>query len=139
MILGPEVHDYDRRDSQSDVWSLGCVFIETLSALARSFDIPQSDLADTIEMIHSSMRKAKPSDRILAVFQKAMEMTAREPSSRPSAHSVSQVLLQLGFRCARCRESRTKAPTAPDVNAINTKISTNGSAPPMIYLGNIGR
>ncbi|KAF2184141.1 kinase-like protein, partial [Zopfia rhizophila CBS 207.26] len=58
----PEVNDWEPRNSKSDVFSLGCVFLEILSALSREFKLPSHGKCyyESIESIQRQLQKSAP-------------------------------------------------------------------------------
>lgn len=113
----PEVLDYGSRNSKSDVFSLGCVFIEILSALDQSLEVdPGQCFNDAMDDIHRQLSES--GSNALKGFRADLSgvcalMTAREPADRCTA---SQVVLKLlrnsGYFCNGCQQTDyTRFPT----------------------------
>ncbi|KAF2260459.1 kinase-like protein [Lojkania enalia] len=104
----PEVLDHESRNSRSDIFSLGCVFIEMLSVLEMDLEIDQGlCFGEDIDRFHCELGKckSKTSTGFLADLSEiCVSMTYREPSSRFTA---SQVLAGIqrspAYFCEQCQ------------------------------------
>ncbi|KAH7081322.1 kinase-like domain-containing protein [Paraphoma chrysanthemicola] len=105
----PELSMHEPRNSKSDVFSLGCVFIEILSALtlnqglATTSNMAFSAMLDHVhEELHSIDVGVCPTELSRAI----VGMTKREPSERLcSIHAAEAILRMAGLCCSTCRES----------------------------------
>lgn len=102
----PEVIDYEKRDSRSDVWSLGCVLLELLSAVTSSFEIDAEELFSTsMEKIHATMWAAEMPARFLLLPKVLAAMTRQDASDRPSSQDAATQLLSCpDFSYSKCRK-----------------------------------
>lgn len=85
----PEVLDHDLRNSKSDIFSLGCVFIEMYSVLVNaSFNIADC-YGTSIETIREKLYEPRPRQRRWeGVRDLCGAMTQREPKDRPPAYGI---------------------------------------------------
>ena len=110
----PELHDWSPRSSKTDIFSLGCVFLEILGALVLGqIDPTMTPYGDHTEEIHKYMRKRKTEydDWIQVVIEMTCKMLHVEPEVRPSARAITGVLLGClpDAFCEQCRASLCKA------------------------------
>ncbi|CAO2654013.1 Nn.00g107460.m01.CDS01 [Neocucurbitaria sp. VM-36] len=100
----PEVIDYDERNSKSDVYSLGCVFIDLLSALTLAMDPDEVRCySESMIDLHARMLSWEISPRHESLPHAINSMTTRDPSSRSCAiHLATEVLQLHGFCCPEC-------------------------------------
>ena len=114
----PEVLEHERRDSSSDVWSLGCVLIEVLSALTHPIEIDGNPIySEAMPKIHAGLVNASISDEYLPLIQTLIGMTSLEASMRPSSKVVQESLvMHPSFNCAECRAGTSMSLTAGAVS-----------------------
>lgn len=106
----PEVLESEKRNSKSDVYSLGCVFIIILSALipTLAFDSRQN-FSDIMDGIHTELGSLKLPNELTALPAIITAMTDREPSSRLcAAHATCHLLQQPNLCCSQCASSENK-------------------------------
>jgi serine/threonine protein kinase len=104
----PEVLMHDKRSFESDIFSLGCVFFEILSALCRTLfsDVGQI-LSDDIDSLHENLAVDDVPSELVFLSKTIIGMTARSPSQRPTANDLCcEILLKKEFGCEKCRHSR---------------------------------
>ncbi|KAH3962547.1 hypothetical protein HBI24_120320 [Parastagonospora nodorum] len=103
----PEVLQHDRRNSKSDVYSLGCVFIDMVSALCPSLIIDGiSCFAHNMEQLHSQLLHLEVEKGLNLVTEIVVRMTARESSHRIcSTHIAKQLQEHNDLCCRKCMES----------------------------------
>lgn len=107
----PEVAEWDSRNSKSDVFSLGCVFLEIISALgiSRMPDYVFNDCyyqytEDILLYLNSNL--SEPS-RVTS------RMLRKNPNERISAQDVvSQLLISELYFCTTCKEFLHKVETS---------------------------
>jgi serine/threonine protein kinase len=113
----PEVISSDRRDSKADIYSLGCVFLEILYAVAFDrvalgpnvlFSANALALNTEIASLESDCAGISTkigSQRLGPVTELIGLMTTEEAEMRPEANSICCDILSLGsFACSACRE-----------------------------------
>ena len=91
----PEVHDWSPRSSKTDIFSLGCVYLEILSALFLGpLDVDMTPYRDHTEAILALMRTTSPScdTWIRVVIETACQMLNIEPGARPPAEMITKEL-----------------------------------------------
>lgn len=105
----PEVLDHDRRNKASDVFSLGCVFVEVISALCRgtvTYD-ETKPFSESIETIHARLLHAHtfvPS-KLSCLPDLITSMTLLESSRRAIASHVSRsICTHDDLCCEKCYE-----------------------------------
>jgi serine/threonine protein kinase len=100
----PEVIDYDTRSYPSDVFSLGCVFMEILSALFPAFR-PDSDahFANMIQGLHIQLGAAQiPADMSFLPGVITL-MTLKDPNARATAQLTYNALsAHDAYSCRKC-------------------------------------
>jgi serine/threonine protein kinase len=109
----PEVAEWGNRNSKSDVFSLGCVFIEICLALANDASYDQMYERDFHEVARSSKHGLSlpcgmfgSSDGEL-LDHIVMEMTRGDSTLRPSAHAITYMILECAaghYFCSKCDE-----------------------------------
>ena len=114
----PEVLEHERRDSSSDVWSLGCVLIEVLSALTHPIEIDGNPIySEAMPKIHAGLVNASISDEYLPLIHTLIGMTSLEASMRPNSKVVQESLvMHPSFNCAECRAGTSMSLTAGAVS-----------------------
>lgn len=111
----PEVLEEQERNSNSDVFSLGCVFIDLFSALTRhGVPVPEGEcFAHNIERLHRQVLSKEVPPRLDALPQIIVRMTERNSSLRLSSSHAAAELLQIPqYRCDECAASTREKRTA---------------------------
>lgn len=102
----PGVLEYESRDPNADVFSLGCVFIEMFCALAliESFDQELThDYAQNIDSVHDGLLFVTPAPKLLVLPELIIAMTDRISARRPTSDIVAQNLCRRpDFVCLDC-------------------------------------
>jgi len=121
----PEVYNYEYRGRSADVFSLGCVFVEILSALAGKYAYEFADFRRgenghdesfrnnlgevniwTLHHIKPLIVTLNCSEELLEII---LQMTEYEPAKRPSASHLVSFFQRLspydGFRARDCCSS----------------------------------
>lgn len=109
----PEVLEHDARNSQSDIFSLGCVFLEMLSVLDRSLAIsPEKCFSEDLEGIHAQLSDDTiPSVNLRASLSDlCLQMTQSEPVDRIKASQLMFGIFMAApdpaeYFCAKCKPS----------------------------------
>jgi serine/threonine protein kinase len=105
----PEVLENEKRNYAADVYSLGCVFIEMLSALGYSIDHEQEQgqhFSHVMDRIHAQLLSAEQPSKSCFLIETIVYMTSREPMNRPHAETlVTSICCHVGFFCSGCRPS----------------------------------
>ncbi len=118
----PEVLEQEKRNSKSDVFSLGCVFIDLLYALTM---IPEADLhvkcyAESIDDIHKLFESTQISSDYSQIWTIIKEMTLQKDSMRLHATQVvDKILVMPNFSCGDCLSGSMKAPRSKDLREVN--------------------
>jgi serine/threonine protein kinase len=100
----PEVLDYDNRNSKSDVFSLGCVFIEMLFALTLTLHQEITSFAATMDVLHAQIAGLMVSPSVATVPAVIVKMTVGEASERQSAYQSTVMILESpGSCCSDCK------------------------------------
>jgi serine/threonine protein kinase len=117
MYRAPEVRDGIERDSRSDIYSLGCVFLQMLFALEgqehRIFEVMDEQtlyygsaktFANNMPTLWLELQSFYPDgDPRAFLVNIIMKMTAHNPMDRWVAAKVSsEISAQQGFCCATC-------------------------------------
>jgi serine/threonine protein kinase len=114
----PEVIDGKFRDSSSDVFSLGCVYIEILSALCPDVVYDERQAFSAImPSIHEQIGKANniPAD-LKFILDVIKSMTAPHPEARCSSEWISgNIATRIGFSCEQCRSKDITTSTNPQM------------------------
>jgi serine/threonine protein kinase len=101
----PEVLGYEDRNSKSDVYSLGCVFIDLLSALTQARDHDDIDChSHSMDAIHQELVALKLDPPLSSLPELILQMTMIEPSQRLCAADVA-IEISTGSQlcCKACR------------------------------------
>jgi serine/threonine protein kinase len=96
----PEVAEHDKRNSKSDIFSLGCVFAEITTALypfLNQESLIEGPFYQRIAAEGPSFAAAK-----MKIFPHFVSMLAWEPDDRPSAHEVCLSIIR--YRAAKLDE-----------------------------------
>jgi serine/threonine protein kinase len=129
----PEVLQHESRNSRSDIFSLGCVFIEILSVLEKNLDIDERVcFGEDINKVHRCLEKANaqtPTRFLANLSDICISMTQPEPLSRSNASQVLASIEQnLSYFCAQCQPKQN-----PEAHKIIWKRQT-GSPPKMMRI-----
>jgi serine/threonine protein kinase len=106
----PEVLNSKDRDSRSDVFSLGCVFLIVLSALNPALVVDSNqDFAAIIDSIHNLLGSMASSMDLGVLPDVVTRMTDPEASSRLcSAHAACHLLQHSNLCCPQCSSSTNR-------------------------------
>jgi serine/threonine protein kinase len=111
----PEVIDGKTRDSSSDIFSLGCVYIEVLSALCpevvyderQKFSVVMADIHEQLKQVNV------PSD-LMIIPEVILSMTVPVPENRRNSQWLSEIFVtRPGFSCGQCKSKDVPASTKP--------------------------
>jgi serine/threonine protein kinase len=107
----PEVIQNRPRNSFSDIFALGCVFLEIFSALTTGIPfLQQGEYSEAMPRIHTLLRSAEYPIELYSIFQTIIAMTSESVEVRPSAKFVATSLLgSPGFGCPQCCFNNTSA------------------------------
>ncbi|MCJ1248962.1 hypothetical protein MMC30_006183 [Trapelia coarctata] len=138
VYCSPEVANYEKRNSSSDIWSLGCVFLEmstvlkghNISAMRTSFrkHTESYKFFQNIPAIREWSLTLRESGSSLdnSTLDWALSMLQKEPERRPSAHDLyamiantrkdtkARTLLFLGDCCSRDEDDTSSSESAFD-------------------------
>lgn len=107
----PEVIEHEQRDSKSDVYFVGCVFIEMLSALCPSLAADKKKFkrfSVEIQKVQTELLNLDVQNTLIVVREVIIRMTEREVSSRLYSTDVALRLCQRTETCCtECKESIT--------------------------------
>ncbi|KAF2030981.1 kinase-like protein [Setomelanomma holmii] len=105
----PEIVEEEPRNRKSDVFSLGCVFLELLSALAQDRSLEATEnvrFSAEMDMLHQRLATVNVDSIPDSLIDTIMCMTRREPSKRLCAVHSAEIILQMPeFYCSVCIES----------------------------------
>ena len=107
----PEVIDHEERNSKSDVFSLGCVFIDLLGALTLGMDPDEVRCySESLLDLHDQLTSWATSPRQSSLPKIITAMTTRDASKRLCAiHAATEILHLDAFCCPECRSSPVEA------------------------------
>lgn len=111
----PEVLEKKQRNSSSDVFSLGCVFIDLFFALVgHGVPVPEGGcFADVIEALHQQVLSTDIRPGLNALPRVIVQMTNRDSSHRLcSSHTAAELLKISRHRCDECAVSPVEEWTA---------------------------
>jgi serine/threonine protein kinase len=124
----PEVLEHEERNSRSDVFSLGCVFFDMLSALTEKHYDDSRNFATIMETCHLQIAEWQIPASVSTVPSVVVAMTALEAFKRPCApHSMKKILETHGFCCLECESKATDdyISSVPEHESCNLVISKN--------------
>jgi serine/threonine protein kinase len=105
----PELAMREPRNSKSDVFSLGCVFIEVLAALRRDrgLDVPPGwGFMMKLEELHVRLEGMESEDLPEVLIKTIVRMTNRDPAKRLCSVHTAEAMLKLpAFCCRECAAS----------------------------------
>jgi serine/threonine protein kinase len=126
----PEVLASRDKNSASDVWSLGCVFIEIIAALtSMGKDTPIERYSDSIDDIHSlysfyGVHVAQNFPDIYFLISVTQLMTQRQPDTRWRAFKVwEKCSRRKAFRCDECWRSPPRSKASVTHQAVSKEYS----------------
>ncbi|KAF2823145.1 kinase-like protein [Ophiobolus disseminans] len=99
----PELSAETARNRKSDIWALGCVFIEILSALTVNRSLEPSDTTDfptMMDQLHEQIASIEVDHLPTSILKIVVQMTMRDPTQRLCAvHTADAILKAQGFSC----------------------------------------
>jgi serine/threonine protein kinase len=116
LYCAPEVAYYQKRNSSSDIWSLGCVFLEMITILVGlKIEYLQSYFREkngnyrfytNIDMIPGWVERLKSSSALedATPLEWAMEMLQSDAAQRPTAAALYQSVGTMERFCGNCCE-----------------------------------
>jgi serine/threonine protein kinase len=108
----PEVLAYTKRNYAADIYSLGCVYIELLSALFPAFKYEENRLfPDIMEDVHLELRAAPLPLTWSLMAGVITTMTATDRGSRPTAAHIYRTMS--GHKELSCAECHGKTQLKP--------------------------
>ncbi|KAF2126328.1 kinase-like protein [Dothidotthia symphoricarpi CBS 119687] len=108
----PEVLAYEHRNSSSDVFSLGCVFLEIMSALTDGPDLypNQGSYSEILDDIHEQLGLLILPPRLVFLPNIIATMIEHGQIARPEASQVSEAICGApGCCCVECYQATTQA------------------------------
>lgn len=107
----PEVVAGKSRGASSDIFSLGCVFVEIFSALIGGIEYDERDaFVYTIGTVHEQLRTITVPPRLAFLPEVIIGMTCEEPTTRWTATRASRhILAHTGFSCHQCKSNPASA------------------------------
>ncbi|KAF2184775.1 kinase-like protein [Zopfia rhizophila CBS 207.26] len=130
----PEVVDFMPRNSRSDVFSLGCVFLDVLSTLTKVLDIDSDQCYyERMSSIHTQMSGSNIPTSLEFLVKIITSMTLTNAAERSTAAEVAGKLRGYpGFLCDRCQPPQiTKLPLRRPRDMIEPGNSNNTSQEPV--------
>ena len=108
----PEILDHDRRNSKSDVFSLGCVYLELLSALTNVPTINYDKLfAEDLQNLATQVQTSTLSEENSNLATLALSMVAVHHDNRPRSFEVDvELRTYSGYFCNECHTFGTTDP-----------------------------
>jgi serine/threonine protein kinase len=124
----PEVLANGERNSSSDTFSLGCVYLELLSATSDYPDLAPNmeTFSGDLDKIQRCLLSAQLPQRLAFLRNIIMLMTARDRQSRPKARQVSKEIMRYNALC--CPACRALDETDTEINT-ELLTATNTSLP----------
>lgn len=117
----PEVRNWDLRGPKSDVYSLGCVFADLLSAYMgrETLALPEVSYGDEeavrFEHIRQATLELDMSQSCLILAESIIMMTQLVDEERPDAREVfSTIVNHTGYYCPRCQYPQSEVITSSD-------------------------
>ena len=103
----PEVSDYEPRNSKSDIFSLGCVFLEILCALYKELVLPNPGIPYHNSLKDSQLRSSLEDLNRLGMI--TSDMLYPRPEDRPSAEVIASKLrrYEADRFCAKCKTEKS--------------------------------
>jgi serine/threonine protein kinase len=100
----PEVLAHTKRNYGADIYSLGCVYVELLSALVPSIEYDEEkQFSDIMEHVHHELRSASIPQRLAFISKVITSMTRSDREERPAADQIfSDFSGYIGFCCPEC-------------------------------------
>jgi serine/threonine protein kinase len=109
----PEVLAYTKRNYAADIYSLGCVYIELLSALFPAFKYEEGRMfPDIMEYVHHELRTTPLPLKWSGMPGVITAMTATDRESRPTAaHIYGTMSGHIELFCSECHQISQPKPT----------------------------
>jgi serine/threonine protein kinase len=100
----PEVLSSGTKNSSSDVYSLGCVFIQMYSVMSRSLSYNDEEtFSDLMDRIHTQLQEKIQTSKEELIAELILLMTSRDTSQRWTAHEVwTSLSMDSSCRCDAC-------------------------------------
>lgn len=100
----PEVHEHGERNSSSDVFSLGCLYLELLAVKCNDtvFIPDQETFSADLDNIHRCLRSTISTTHVSLLCTTIISMTAREIKGRMKAADVMRGFVRFSEYC--CKE-----------------------------------
>jgi serine/threonine protein kinase len=108
--MASELQARQPRNSSSDIFSLGCVFLELLYILIWFRKLEVNNFSTEMPTLHAILEKhgSLPDHRAFLVFH-TIQMTAQVPHDRPSARYLAEDMCTFGgLCCEQCSLSHRK-------------------------------
>jgi serine/threonine protein kinase len=134
----PEVVDFEPRNSRSDVFSLGCVFLDVLSTLVQDLVLGSDQCYfERMSSIHTQMSSSSTPRSLEFLIKIVISMTLANPVERPTAAEVASKFRGCpGFSCSRCQPPQaTKLPLRPVRTMIEPGDSNGTGQEPLLVIG----
>jgi serine/threonine protein kinase len=102
----PEAIQHEKRNSKSDIYSLGCVFLNMFSALTQAIAYDEDSIFSAIMgSIHEQLDSAVLPPRWAFMSPIIKSMTMYERCDRPAAQLVATTCVaNEGFSCSHCHQ-----------------------------------
>jgi serine/threonine protein kinase len=102
----PEAIQHEKRNSKSDIYSLGCVFLNIFSALTQAIAYDEDSIFSAIMgSIHEQLDSAVLPPRWAFISPIIKAMTMYERCDRPAAQLVATACVaNEGFSCSHCHQ-----------------------------------
>jgi serine/threonine protein kinase len=109
--MAPELLALQPRNSTSDTFALGCVFIELLFAGVSTQPVDVGIFVEAIQHLHTRLRSiqhVQPHGPLLV--DHIIDMTAHDPRQRPAASTLATAICrERGFCCEQCLPARNES------------------------------
>ncbi|KAF2106877.1 kinase-like domain-containing protein [Lophiotrema nucula] len=98
----PEVLDHDKRNYAADVYSLGCVFLDILSAVCQNITYEPGKLfTDIMDHVHEDLKSVTVPPKLSVIPELIMSMTFSDMSRRTKASQISSSICANDGLCCR--------------------------------------
>jgi serine/threonine protein kinase len=110
----PEVLSSGTKNSSSDVYSLGCVFIQMYSVMSRSISYNDEEtFSDLMDRIHTQLQEKIQTSEEELIAELILLMTSRDTSQRWTAHEVwTSLSMDSSLRCDACYQDELQTVSA---------------------------
>lgn len=114
----PEIFEYGSRNTKSDVFSLGCVYFELLSALTSLAPVNSgTHYAKALDDIREGVLASSLSGSYSILARQALSMISSNKDERPSSYQVYEAMQNYSeYICDKCRQYASISPQ-PGSNA----------------------